>query len=300
MIKAYINVLTENGIEFRENEPLSSHSTFKIGGSADAFIMPHNEEQLATVVMRAKEMNIRYFILGKGSNVVFPDDGFSGAVISTQLMGGATVDGCIITAGAGVSFTELAIIASRNDLTGLEFAYGIPGSLGGAVFMNAGAYDGEISFVVTKSRYFDCDNMAFGEFVGDAHLFGYRDSIYRSHPELIITGATLTLTEGNYEDITAKMNDFMSRRREKQPLEYPSAGSAFKRYPGRYTAQMIDEAGLKGFSVGGAQVSEKHAGFIINKGGATAADVLELTNIIKAKIFDIHGINIESEIIFVK
>ncbi len=300
MIQTYKGILIKNGINFKEDEPLSIHSTFRIGGKAKLFVMPETELQLAQAVSLAKCSGIRFFVAGKGSNIVYPDEGFDGVVISTLAMNTVEVNDCRITADAGTSFTELAVTAAKNSLTGLEFAYGIPGSLGGAVFMNAGAYDGEISFVTTKSRYFDTEKMLFGEFAGDEHNFGYRESIYRARPELIIVSAELTLSTGDRKDIDAKMNDFITRRREKQPLEYPSAGSAFKRYPGRYTAQMIDEAGLKGFFVGGAQVSEKHAGFIINKGGATAADVLQLSNIIKEKIFDLHGIEIESEIIFVK
>lgn len=300
MMQCYKSILKREGIDFKEQEPLSLHSTFRIGGNAELFVMPDTEDKLALAVSFAKAEGIRYFTVGKGSNIVFPDKGFDGAVISTLAMNTVNVNGCSVTAGAGTSFTELAIVAARHSLTGLEFAYGIPGSLGGAVFMNAGAYDGEISKVVTKSRYFDAEKNLFGEFIGDDHCFGYRNSIYRARPELIITSAELTLSEGIREDIDAKMADFITRRKEKQPLEYPSAGSAFKRYPGRYTAEMIDKAGLKGFSVGDAQVSEKHAGFIINKGRATAEDVKLLSDLIKEKIKEINGIEIESEIIFVK
>lgn len=296
----YKEILLRDGIDFKENETLSLHSTFRIGGNAKFFVMPKTEDQLAKAVALAKCLGIRYYILGKGSNVIFSDDGFDGAVISTLSLNNVSFDGSKITAGAGTSFTELAVIAAKNGLTGLEFAYGIPGSLGGAVFMNAGAYDGEISFVLTKSRYLDSEKILFGEYVGEEHSFGYRESVYRGHPELIITSAELTLSEGNRLEIDAKMKDFITRRREKQPLEYPSAGSSFKRYPGRYTAQMIDEAGLKGFSIGGAQVSEKHAGFIINKGNATANDIRALSDHIKEKIFEIHGIHIENEMIFVE
>lgn len=239
-------------------------------------------------------------MVGRGSNIVYPDAGFDGVILSTAGMNSCAVNGTEISAGAGVSLTELANTAAKNSLTGLEFAYGIPGSVGGAVFMNAGAYDGEMSMVVKATRYFDTATGELGQIEGDAHKFGYRESVFRENPSWIITGTVIGLSEGNQTDIEAVMSDLMTRRRDKQPLEYPSAGSAFKRYPGRYTAQMIDEAGLKGYSVGGAQVSEKHAGFIINKGGATAADVYELSEYIKAKILEIHGVEIESEIIFVK
>ena len=299
-MKNYIEFLKLNNISYKEDEPLSLHSTFKIGGKAKLFVMPVSEDELASVVMAAKENGIRTFVAGKGSNLVYSDNGFDGAVISTLSMGNILVDGCRITADAGVSVTELSVVAARYGLTGLEFAYGIPGSLGGAVFMNAGAYDGDMCGVITSSRYYDSENGSFGTFAGETHCFGYRESIYKRNPGYIITGATLTLAEGDSTEIQAKMADFMCRRKDKQPLEFPSAGSSFKRYPGRYTAQMIDEAGLKGFSVGGAQVSEKHAGFIINRGDATSADVKTLSDAIKARIFEIHGIEIENEMIFVE
>ncbi len=296
----YKSLLIKEEIKFKENEPLSLHTTFRIGGEAKLFVTPENEDQLSTAISAAKSSDIRYYIIGKGSNIVFADKGFDGVIISTSAMSSYEVLGNSLYAGAGVSITELAVVASRNNLTGLEFAYGIPGSVGGAVFMNAGAYDGEMSMVVVRSRYFDIFSGHFGQIAGNYHEFGYRESIYRKHPEWIITSAEIVLQNGIKSDIDAKMNDFITRRREKQPLEFPSAGSAFKRYPGRYTAQMIDEAGLKGFSIGGAQVSEKHAGFIINTGGATAKDVQNLSEHIKKTLFELHNIEIESEIIFVE
>lgn len=299
-LKNYADLLTQNNISFVENEPLSLHSTFKIGGAARIFVIPSTSEELAIAVKGAKQFGIRTFIAGKGSNLVYPDKGFDGAVISTLSMNSVVVDGCRIIADAGVSVTELAVIAAKNSLTGLEFAYGIPGSLGGAVYMNAGAYDGDMCGVITSSRYYDTENDSFGTFVGGTHCFGYRESIYKKNPGYIVLSVTLTLAKGDKSQIESKMSDLLSRRKDKQPLEYPSAGSSFKRYPGRYTAQMIDEAGLKGFTVGGAQVSEKHAGFIINIGGATADDVKRLSDVIKEKIFELHGIKIENEIIFVE
>jgi len=299
-LKNYTDFLSQNGIAFRENEPLSLHSTFKIGGTAKVFVMPSTSDELSVAVKGAKLFGIKIFVAGKGSNLVYPDNGFDGAVISTLSINNVTVDGCRIIADAGVSVTELAVIAARNGLTGLEFAYGIPGSLGGAVYMNAGAYDGDMCGVITSSRYYDTEKDSFGTFVGGTHCFGYRESIYKKNPCYVVLSATLTLKNGDKTEIEAKMTDFLTRRKDKQPLEYPSAGSSFKRYPGRYTAQMIDEAGLKGYTVGGAQVSEKHAGFIINIGGATADDVKRLSDTIKEKIFELHGIEIENEIIFVE
>ena len=207
------------------------------------------------------------------------------------------IDDTAIIAEAGASLTAVSKLARDTSLTGMEFAHGIPGSVGGAVFMNAGAYDGEMKNIVLESTYLDTTDGKIYTISGTEHSFGYRESIYRTHPEWIILSARLALSCGNKAEITAKMEDFMQRRISKQPLEYPSAGSVFKRYPGRYTAQMRDEAGLKGTSVGGAQVSEKHAGFIINTGHATSADVTELISLIQKTIEEKYGIRIECELI---
>ena len=196
-----------------------------------------------------------------------------------------------------MSLNALASYALQNSLTGIEFAYGIPGSVGGAVYMNAGAYEHSVSEVIVETDYVDRDGKE-GHLVADEHAFGYRRSAYMKNSS-IVTSATFVLKKSDPAVIKATMDDLMARRREKQPLEYPSAGSVFKRYPGYFTAKLIDEAGLKGYSVGGAQVSTKHAGFIINKDNATAEDVKQLISIIKQKIYSIYGIEIECEIIIV-
>jgi len=298
--QSIISGLEEEKIRFFENEPLSSHCTFRIGGNAKLFVIPRDESQLIKVVSLVKETGVRFVAVGKGSNVIFPDNGFDGVVIATVGMNSYHINGGTVTADAGMSITELAAVVGKEGLTGLEFAYGIPGTIGGALFMNAGAYDGEISFILTESRYFDTSTGEIGVIRGKDHLFGYRESIYRTYPERIIIGATFSLSRGNKSEIESKMQDFMSRRREKQPLEFPSAGSSFKRYPGYFTAKLIDEAGMKGARVGGAAVSEKHAGFIINVGGATAADVRVLSDMIIEKIYAIHGFYIEREMIFIE
>jgi UDP-N-acetylmuramate dehydrogenase len=205
----------------------------------------------------------------------------------------------ILWADAGVSFTGLAVRALQEGLTGLEFAYGIPGSVGGAIYMNAGAYDGEISQVCVETTVYD-PNCAIlggiGEVTGAAQGFGYRTSVFQSAPESVILGGKFRLKAGNPAEIKAKMDDLMARRREKQPLEYPSAGSTFKRAPGYFTGKLIQEAGLKGAMVGGAQVSEKHAGFVINRNGATARDVLALIEQIKEQVVRQFGVEIECEV----
>ncbi len=284
-------------IDWRKNEPMSRHTTFRIGGSATLYAVCHTTEAVAYLISFCKYEKIRTVLLGCGSNVLFADEGFDGIVISTTGLNEICVAENTVQVQAGVSLTVTAKIARDNGLTGMEFAHGIPGSVGGAVFMNAGAYDGEMKQIVAESTYLDTVTGEIHTIRGEEHRFGYRESIYRAHPQWVILSAVLHLAPGNKEEITGKMDELMRRRIEKQPLEYPSAGSTFKRYPGRYTAQMIDELGLKGLQIGGAQVSEKHAGFVINKGGATCRDVLALIDIIKQTIYDNYGIHIECELI---
>lgn len=297
----FLQAIREYGdrINVRADEPLSHHTTFRIGGPADLFLEPGDEPSLRFLLNLAAEEKIRSFVMGRGSNLLFSDEGFRGAVISTAGLRSVQTDENRLWAGAGASLAVCANAALSGSLTGMEFAHGIPGSVGGAVFMNAGAYDGEISGILLRSRYYDRERDEFGELDNAAHLFGYRESIYRSHPEWVILAAEFQLSPGDPEQIRARMDELMARRMEKQPLEYPSAGSTFKRYPGRYTAQMIDEAGLKGYTVGGAQVSEKHAGFVINRGDASAGDVLSLIDHIRRTLLDRFGVSIETEVICV-
>ena len=226
-------------------EKLSSHTTFRIGGDASLFVSPADEDQLIGVISYLEKNGIRYFLLGKGSNVLFDDAGYDGAVVSTSKLDKISVCGNEITAQCGASFTYLASVAAENSLSGLEFAYGIPGSVGGAAFMNAGAYGSETAAVLKSSRYLDISDCTVKTLPLEEHLFGYRDSVFR-HRRFIHLSSVFGLQAGDKAQIRAYMNELMQRRRDKQPLEYPSAGSVFKRYPGRYTAQMIDEAGLRG------------------------------------------------------
>ena len=281
------------------NEPLSRHTTFRIGGNSDLLVTPQTVEALTDLCGMIKETGARAYFLGNGSNVLFDDEGFCGVVVLLTAIRDVTCLGNVITADAGMSFTALAARARDCSLTGLEFAYGIPGTVGGAVFMNAGAYNGEVSFVLKESTYLDLDDLTVHTISLAEHNFGYRDSIYK-HTNRLILRASFELAPGNKDEITEVMNDFMNRRVTKQPLEYPSAGSVFKRYPGRFTGQMIDEAGLKGYTIGGAQVSKKHAGFIINVGGATCADVRNLIKHIQDVILEKFGCAIECEVIYVK
>ena len=292
-----LNYLGSERIRYEKDCMLSEHSSFRIGGPADLALFPDGK-QISGLINELESENTRYIVIGNGSNVLFSDNGYRGAVIFTGGMDHVSIDGCAISAEAGCSLTGLAVYARNHSLTGLEFAYGIPGSVGGAVYMNAGAYGGEMSDVVVSSI---CYEPGYGlrTVTGGDHSFAYRHSCYSDSVRVILS-AKIVLKLGDPDEIKDKMKDLMNRRREKQPLDLPSAGSAFKRYPGYFTAALIDEAGLKGYSIGGAAVSEKHAGFIVNKGGATASDVLELIKVIRSRIFDIHGILIEPEIKYIE
>lgn len=290
----FFEELSKKGTEIKRDQPMRDYTTFKIGGTADFAVFPKNADELAQAVSTAKSHALPYFVVGNGSNLLVSDRGFRGAVIFTSGMDEISFDEDGVYAMAGVPLTKLSRICAERGLSGLEFGYGIPGSVGGAIYMNAGAYGSEMKNVTLFSDFFS-EGEGIGRLEGDDQCFGYRESAYMG-TERIVLGCKMALTKGDPDEISAYCHELMSKRREKQPLEYPSAGSAFKRYPGRFTAQMIDEAGLKGFSVGGAQVSTKHAGFIVNRGGATAEDVIRLISEIKDIIYKREGIHIVSEI----
>ncbi len=280
------------GCEARKYEPLSKHTTFKIGGVADTYVKVTSLSKLSTILKECRESDIDYMIIGNGSNILASDDGYRGVVI--RLDGDfrkiALVDDDTVYCGAGATLAALCKFALNNGLSGLEFAWGIPGSVGGAVFMNAGAYGGEMKDVVYSVNHLT-KNGEPGRTENDALQFGYRTSVYRQN-NAIITGATLKLRKDNPEDIRARMDDYLGRRSSKQPLEYPSAGSVFKRPAGAYAGALIEQCGLKGHSHGGAQVSEKHAGFIINKANANANDVKSLIREVQTKVYDETGYNL--------
>ncbi len=292
------NKAHEGAVELRLDEPMSRHTSFKIGGAADLYLLPQDRQSLMDLCRKLREYSVPAYYLGNGSNVIFDDEGFRGAVVGLSKCNAITVDGDEIVAEAGATVASLAKTARDHALSGLEFSYGIPGSVGGAVTMNAGAYGGEISFVLKESTYLDLADGSVHTISLSEHAYGYRESVYK-HNDFVILSARFALQKGERELISETMNDYMNRRVTKQPLEYPSAGSVFKRYPGRYTGQMIDEAGLKGYTIGGAQVSEKHAGFIINVGSATAQDVLALIEHVKSVIFEKFGCKLECEVIYV-
>ncbi len=284
---------------WQKDEPLSSHCTFKIGGTADYFARPEDEESLTALILALKAKGIPYCVIGGGSNILFSDKGFRGVVITTQGLKNIEIKGEKMTVGSGAMLPLVSSRAQKEALDGMRFMCGIPGTVGGGIFMNAGAYGGEISDILTSSRYFDAERGEICELSSGEHDFSYRHSSYMEHPERIILSADFALRRGNADEIKAECDCLLRKRAEKQPLEFPSAGSTFKRYPGFFTAQLIDDCGLKGFAVGGAQVSEKHAGFVINRGGATASDVLSLIDHIKSVVKEKNGINIECEIRFI-
>ena len=292
------NFLPSNILFF--NEPLKKHTTFRIGGAADLLVTPQSEEQLIKLFKYIKENCIRYVIVGNGSNLLFSDEGYRGIVIKigSELSSIEAIpceNGMIINAGAGTLLSKLALFACENGLTGLEFASGIPGNVGGAVLMNAGAYDGEISQILVSSTYLDCENLSVCTKNFDEHDFSYRHSSYENDGYLILS-ASFLLEKGNKEDILSKMKDLNNRRITKQPLEFPSAGSTFKRPAGLFAGKLIEDANLKGYTVGGAKVSEKHCGFVINTGNATCEDVLGVIKYVQNTVFAKFGVELETEV----
>ena len=280
------------------DEPMCRHTTFRIGGPAELFLLPGSAEAFADLLAAAKEAGTRIFLLGRGSNVLFDDAGFPGAVICMSGLDGIRVEGDLLKAEAGAMLSQVCKAARDASLAGLEFAYGIPGSVGGAVAMDAGAYGGEIRDVLASSLAYDLGTGEFRTLSPEEHRFGSRDSAYR-HDGIVCVSAAFRLKPGESDEIAALMTDIMNRRTSKQPLEFPSAGSVFKRPEGHFVGQMVEESGLKGTRIGGAEVSEKHAGFIVNRGGATSADVLNLVEHIKEVVLRNYGVELECEIIHV-
>ena len=291
------NYCKENNIICKENEPMCNHTTFKIGGNADLFVCVKNKEQLKEVLKITKEEKIPLFVLGLGSNLLVSDNGIEGVVLSLEEMKEISINQNTVTAEAGAHLSMVCTFAQINSLGGLEFAFGIPGSVGGALYMNAGVYGGEMKDVVVSA---DCINQ-YGELVTltkNEMELGYRTSTFKQNGHIILS-VTFALLRKDSKQVMAEMEDYASRRREKQPLEYPSAGSTFKRPTGYFAGALIEQNGLKGFCVGGAEVSEKHAGFVINKNNATAADVKELISQVAGKVYKNNGVKLEPEVIFV-
>lgn len=296
-INSFIDLLKKNSIYYFENEPMSLHTSFKTGGAADVFVSVSSAEELNITINAAKTFELPYFIIGKGSNLLFSDDGIRGAVISLSDMNAVTLEGNLITAAAGASLSSVCIAARDNSLSGFEFAYGIPGAIGGAVYMNAGAYGGEISQILKSVKAIN----EKGEIVtlGAAECdFGYRTSIFKTS-SLVVLEATLELKIDEKSEISLRMNEFIKRRKEKQPLSFPSAGSTFKRPEGYFAGALIEKNQLKGFKMGGAMVSDLHAGFIINYDNATSTDILKLIRYVQKTVYINDGVLLEPEVLYV-
>lgn len=283
-------------LELREQEPMNRHTTFRVGGPVTLMALPKREEELAPILRAAAQEGITPFFLGKGSNLLVADQGADAFLI--KLAGGLTrlelVGETSLYVGSGVTLAQAAVFAASHGLTGLEFAHGIPGTLGGGVFMNAGAYDGEMAQVITWVDCLDLEGQPHRLPLDQLEL-GYRKSLFSRQPWLI-TGAELTLQKGDPQAIREKMADLAQRRRSKQPLEYPSAGSTFKRPVGHFAGGLIEQCGLKGTAVGGAQVSEKHAGFVVNTGGATCGEILDLIRLVRRRVLEETGVTLEPEV----
>ncbi|ERM93151.1 UDP-N-acetylenolpyruvoylglucosamine reductase [Caldanaerobacter subterraneus subsp. yonseiensis KB-1] len=276
------------------NEPMKRHTSFKIGGPADVLAVPGSRDELINLIAYLRQEKIPFFILGNGTNLLVSEKGIRGVVVKLSSLRNVIVEGTKIIAEAGASLSYIANVALVHELTGFEFASGIPGTLGGAIVMNAGAYGPEMKDVVEKVEVLDENNNIL--ILSNREMkFSYRYSILQEK-EWIVLRAWISLERGNYEEIKKKMEELNQRRKEKQPLDYPSAGSTFKRPPGYYAGKLIEDAGLKGYSIGGAKVSEKHSGFIINTGNATFYDVLNLIEYIQKVVKEKFGVELVPEI----
>lgn len=294
MTEKLLNRFRDKGIDCRADIPLSTYSSFRIGGVGELGVFPGSVEELIFCISELRTAGLEYRIIGKGSNILFLDGALSGAFIFTEGLCNISVEDTTIRAEAGASLAAISAKAAESSLCGLEFARGIPGSVGGAVYMNAGAYGGQMSDVVISTLCYDTKS---GELrtVTD-HGFSYRRSVYEQDSSLVCLCANISLERGDKNGIYEKMRSFAASRKEKQPLEFPSAGSYFKRPEGHFAGKLIEDCGLKGLSVGGAEVSQKHAGFIINRGEATAADVLALEKKVIDAVFEKFGVRLEREV----
>ena len=278
------------------NEPMSKHTSFRTGGDANYFINVDDEAALKEIIYILRTETVPYYILGNGSNILVSDEGYDGVILHLAGSFAKTeINGDRLYAGAAVPLSVAASRAAEAELTGMEFAHGIPGTVGGALVMNAGAYGGEMSQIVESVRLLDQEGQIL-EWKTEAMEFGYRTSILKKEP-LIALSAVLSLHSGIKSEITGKMNELMTARKEKQPLEYPSAGSTFKRPEGHFAGKLIQDAGLRGYQIGGAKVSEKHCGFVINEGNATSGDIYRLIRDVQKKVKENSGVMMEPEVI---
>lgn len=278
------------------DEPMKKHSTFRVGGEADLLVKIASSSELSTVIKYLNQIQLPYFIKGNGSNILVSDKGYRGVILEiSDMMNDISVDGTTITAKAGALMSSIAHVALEHGLGGMEFAAGIPGTIGGGVTMNAGAYDGELKDIVTSVKVLtsEGDEVTLSR---EMMNFGYRTSVIKNRP-FVVTEVSISLSNKDRSEIKDRMDELGALRRSKQPLEFPSGGSTFKRPEGYYAGKLIMDTGLRGYSIGGAQVSEKHCGFVINKGNAKAADIYELIEEVSEKVYAKFGVKLETEII---
>ena len=293
--KGLEDILDKDSIKY--NEPMKKHTTMKVGGLCDCMVEPSSIEEIQKVLEYVKENNIKYYIIGNGSNLLVKDEGVHALIIKiANKFSGFEVNGEYIKAYSGCSVPKLSQIAKENSLSGLEFACGIPGSVGGGIRMNAGAYGSEMVNVVEKVGFLD-ENGNLKEIDGkDAH-FTYRHSMFVDNPQYVVVYAIYKLVKGNKEEISKIMEENMNSRKQKQPIEYPNFGSVFKRPEGYFVGKLVDDCGLKGYKIGGAQVSTKHSGFMINAGDATCKDVLDLIEYVKEKVYEKFNVKLQEEVV---
>lgn len=285
-------VLSQENIKFEV--PMKEHTTFRIGGNAEIFITPESYEEVRDTLKLCKKYDVAYYILGKGSNIIVRDGGVQGVIIKLSKLKDVNLNKTTLVVQGGASLIDVALLASRNGLSGLEFASGIPGSIGGGIAMNAGAYGGEISNVIKSAKIID-DNLQIKELSLEEMQFSYRNSIILKKGYIVLE-ATFELTEGDKEEIKQTVHDLTKKRIEKQPLDKASAGSTFKRPEGYFAGKLIQDSGLKGYKIGEAQVSEKHSGFIVNNGNATADEVLSLIKHVQDTVYKMYNVKLETEV----
>ena len=284
----------------RYDEPLKNHTTFKIGGNCIALIEPREVSDIVETIKICRENSIKFFVIGNGSNLLVPDEGYNGVIIKLKSeFSTIQVEGEYLIVNSGAKLSEVYTVAYKNSLTGFEFASGIPGTIGGAIYMNAGAYGGEMKDIVESVEVLDLDNFELRELKNEELEFSYRKSIIQ-RKNFIVTTIKLKLQKGNKEEINAVYEDLRERRNSKQPLNFGSAGSTFKRPEGHFASKLIEDAGLKGYHINDAWVSEKHSGFIVNKGNASFKEVMELIEYVQKVVFEKFGVKLETEIIILK
>ena len=299
ILKQYLSDAMQDGrLSYKTDLPLGTVSSFKVGGNAAFAVYPSSIDELVSICALCRSITIPFIVVGNTSNLVFDDSGYDGAVLFTNDINMINIKGTIANADCGASLSHFCHSVAQEGLSGIEFAYGIPGTVGGAVFMNAGAYGGEFKDVIKSVTYYDLETDEFCTIPNEECCFGYRTSIFQDRKKIILS-VSIKLEKSDRDTVLALMHNYLQRRKDKQPLNYPSAGSVFKRPEGYFAGKLIEDSSLKGYTIGGAQVSEKHAGFIINSGGATCADIKALVKHIQSTVKEKFSVDLECEIKFI-